>query len=242
MAPERKNDMHDDGGCFGWTILCDFDGTISTVDVTDALLAAFGRPGWEVLEARWQRGEIGSMACMAGQVELLDVSPAELAVALRAVRIDPAFPRFVAAARALGLPLGVASDGLDHVIQSVLAHQGIDGVPVAANHLVQAGETRWRLEFPHARADCWRVSGNCKCALAQAHRAHGPVLYIGDGASDHCVAHRADFVFAKSTLVDYVQREGIAHSVIEGFDDALALLPRFATVDAVMTSIDGEAA
>jgi hypothetical protein len=34
----------------GWTILCDFDGTISVEDVIDSLLDRFGRPGWKVLE------------------------------------------------------------------------------------------------------------------------------------------------------------------------------------------------
>ena len=33
----------------GWTILCDFDGTISVEDVIDSLLDRFGGPGWEVL-------------------------------------------------------------------------------------------------------------------------------------------------------------------------------------------------
>ena len=43
----------------GWTILCDFDGTISVEDVIDALLDRFGRPGWEVLEQDWRAGRIG---------------------------------------------------------------------------------------------------------------------------------------------------------------------------------------
>ena len=30
----------------GWVIQCDFDGTISVVDVTDAMLERFARPGW----------------------------------------------------------------------------------------------------------------------------------------------------------------------------------------------------
>ena len=30
-----------------WTIVCDFDGTVSVGDVTDVLLERFGAPGWE---------------------------------------------------------------------------------------------------------------------------------------------------------------------------------------------------
>src|SRR5580765_7417688 len=54
-----------------WTILCDFDGTIALDDTTDTLLERFARPGWQVLEADWRQGRIGSHDCMAGQVALL---------------------------------------------------------------------------------------------------------------------------------------------------------------------------
>ncbi|KQX97176.1 hypothetical protein ASD22_07705 [Rhodanobacter sp. Root480] len=58
----------------GWTILCDFDGTISVEDVIDSLLDRFGRPGWEVLEQNWRASRIGSCEGMAGQVDLLQMS------------------------------------------------------------------------------------------------------------------------------------------------------------------------
>ncbi len=40
----------------GWTILCDFDGTISVEDMIDSLLDRFGAAGWEVLEQDWRAG------------------------------------------------------------------------------------------------------------------------------------------------------------------------------------------
>ena len=33
-----------------WTILCDFDGTVSVEDITDSLLERFARPGWQTIE------------------------------------------------------------------------------------------------------------------------------------------------------------------------------------------------
>ncbi|WP_428423102.1 MtnX-like HAD-IB family phosphatase [Methylibium sp.] len=223
-----------------WKILCDFDGTISTTDVTDALLSAFGRPGWAALEAGWLRGEIGSRECMAGQIELLDMSRAELDAALLEIEIDPAFVRFVEIARALGMPLSIVSDGLDHVIRSVLAHHAIDGVAVVANRLLQVGERAWRLEFPNAHADCRRASGNCKCALAQQRRQDARVLYIGDGASDFCVAHRVDFVLAKDSLIEYCASNGIEHKPIRDFEEALSTLIQLGSRSrSQMTRVDG---
>ena len=210
-----------------WTILCDFDGTIALDDTTDTLLARFGRPGWEVLEADWRAGRIGSRDCMAGQVALLDMSPAELDAHLAQRAIDPAFADFVALARSNGLPIEVLSDGLDYAIHTILRRYGFDWLPVTANRLVSCGEADWRLEFPNASAACRVASGTCKCALAARGRgARKRVLLIGDGASDFCVAEAADFTFAKGKLIQHCRNKDLPHVAISGFGDVLALLPR----------------
>ena len=209
-----------------WTILCDFDGTIALDDTTDTLLARFGRPGWEVLEADWRAGRIGSHDCMAGQVALLDMDRAELDAHLALRIIDPAFAQFVADARSSGLPIEVLSDGLDYAIHAILRRYGFDWLPVTANRLVACGERSWRLEFPNASATCRVASGTCKCArAARSQGARKRVLLIGDGASDYCVAEAADFTFAKGKLIQHCREKDLAHIAISGFADALALLP-----------------
>ncbi|CAM5463887.1 hypothetical protein RLIN73S_03323 [Rhodanobacter lindaniclasticus] len=62
----------------GWAIECDYDGTVSVEGVIDSLLDRFGRRGWEVLEQEWRAGRFGSRECMAGQVEMLQTTRAEL--------------------------------------------------------------------------------------------------------------------------------------------------------------------
>ena len=61
-----------------WDIICDFDGTISLIDVTDSLLEKFAAPEWEDIEKIWQDGIIGSRECLAQQIPLLDMSQVEL--------------------------------------------------------------------------------------------------------------------------------------------------------------------
>lgn len=209
-----------------WTLLCDFDGTISVEDTTDTLLERFGKPGWEKLEDDWKSGRIGSRECMAGQVALLDMSRAELDTHLAERQIDAGFAAFVDHARSQGMPVEILSDGLDYAIHFILRHYGFDHLPVTANRLQAVGEREWRLEFPNANATCRAASGTCKCGSAS--RAQSPrkrVLMIGDGASDYCVAEAADFVFAKGKLIDYCRAKSIPHAPIQGFADALALLP-----------------
>ncbi|MCE5233681.1 MAG: MtnX-like HAD-IB family phosphatase [Mizugakiibacter sp.] len=212
-----------------WTILCDFDGTIAVEDITDALLERYARPEWEELERAWRAGRIGSRECMAGQVALLDMSRAELDAQLGEMRIDPAFPAFVAAATRASLPVRVVSDGLDYAIRAILARHGLDALPIQANRLIATGARSWRLEFPYADADCRKASGMCKCAGAvRAHNTHRRVLLIGDGASDFCAAGEADLVFAKHRLIEHCRHAGIPHVPIVGFADALELLPALA--------------
>lgn len=207
-----------------WLIQCDFDGTISLDDVTDTLLAQHGRPGWQDLEAAWERGEIGSLQCMQGQIALLDMTLDQLHARLDEISLDPGFARFAALARRYGVEIQVVSDGLDYAIEHLLAREGLTGLPVLANHLQPAGPATWRLQTPWSRPAC--VSAHCKCGqLARAHAGGHRVLYIGDGSSDFCVSGQADFVLAKSRLRTYCREQGIAHASFDDFGQATALLP-----------------
>jgi 2,3-diketo-5-methylthio-1-phosphopentane phosphatase len=206
------------------TVLCDFDGTVTKSDVTDDLLARFGKPGWQRLEAQWRAGAIGSRACMAGQVALLDCSREELDAHLCGVAIDPAFKQFATAVRARGAAIEIVSDGLDHACRVILGRHGLESIPLKANHLVQTGARSWRLEFPYAAIGC--RAGHCKCVSARAHAAEGAaVLLIGDGASDFCVARRASHVFARGALLAHCAAAALPHRAVPDFDEALALLP-----------------
>ena len=203
-----------------WTVLCDFDGTISPTDVTDSLLARFARDGWEELERKWQAGLMSSRACMAAQVALLDCSREELDAHLAKIAIDPAFEAFAVAVHDAGSTLAIVSDGLDVAIRSILGRAALHGAPVYASRLVQTGPRSWKLEFPHARPDCVSAGATCKCVHARA-EPDQPVLMIGDGASDFCVAAASDMTFARSKLRTHCASEGIVHRPVSNFAEAL---------------------
>ncbi|KQP48702.1 phosphatase [Pseudorhodoferax sp. Leaf274] len=213
-------------------VQCDFDGTISTEDVTDSLLQRFGRDGWQALEDAWERGDIGSRECMKGQVALLDMDRRALDAHLDTLAIDPHFPEFVRTAHALGMPVQVVSDGIDHAIHHVLRRHGLGALPVIANRLVQTAPRGWQLQSPWASAACVRASGNCKCErLAEQKQRHDRVLFVGDGTSDFCVSGRADFVLAKHKLIGHCMANGIAHAAFTDFSQAALLLPHPSAVE-----------
>lgn len=197
-----------------WRIVCDFDGTIATEDVTDSLLARFANPAWSLFEAEWRAGRIGSRECMASQTGLIRATRAEIDAHIDGISIDPYFPDFAALCRRARIPLTVASDGLDYAIRRILGRYGLADLAVVSNRLVAVADDRYRLSFPNARGDC--RAGTCKCAVfAAVPRARRTIL-IGDGASDFCAAIEADFVFAKGSLLDHCEKHALAH---EGFTD-----------------------
>ena len=52
-------------------IFCDFDGTVTTSDVTDVLLEELADPEWKIIEAQWVNGEIDDCECMSEQFALI---------------------------------------------------------------------------------------------------------------------------------------------------------------------------
>lgn len=206
-----------------WIVLCDFDGTITTIDAADCLIAAFGNARCQSLEASWLAGNIGSMACMGGQIGELRASRSALDRLIDGIDIDPGFPGFVETAHAMGFEVRVVSDGLDYVITRILGRYGLEWLPVYANHLTALADQRWQLAFPYAREGC--VSGHCKCGQAQeASRQGRPSLLIGDGTSDFCVAAQADWVWAKGRLAAHCQQHEIPFEPLQDFKQAQAML------------------
>jgi 2,3-diketo-5-methylthio-1-phosphopentane phosphatase len=186
-------------------ILCDFDGTVASVDTVDLLLERLADPAWRVLEARWVRGEIDSRACMGGQIALIGGGWAAIREALADVALDRTFAAFAGWCRRQGIRLRIVSGGIDRVIHHLLARDRIAVDAVWASHLVEHAAGRLALDFPRPLVGSRCGSGFCKCALfTRRFGATRPLrVLVGDGRSDFCCAHRADVVFARAELADY---------------------------------------
>ena len=102
---------------------------------------------------------------------------------------------------------------------------------------VYANRTEFRacgvgISFPFSTPSCTVKSGVCKCSVAQtvdAGRGLTTVL-IGDGRSDQCVAHQADFVFAKGSLIKYCRDNDIPCTPFQSFADVLAAIKAWPVV------------
>jgi len=191
-------------------VYCDFDGTITNVDATDAVLETFALPGWREWEARWVRGEITSQECLARQVELIQADRDTLIAFAADIPIDEGILALDRHCTEHGIPLTIVSDGIDLLVEAVLRRHDLLHLQVFSNHLRWDDNGRPTLSFPFAEKQCESGAGTCKCSLTIPvdPRSSRPV-YIGDGRSDQCVSQRMQTVFAKGSLVDWCDRKGI---------------------------------
>jgi 2,3-diketo-5-methylthio-1-phosphopentane phosphatase len=201
-------------------VVCDFDGTITDIDTIDALLERFAPGRWEDIEGQWLAGLISARECLSRQIPLIQANKDELDGYLDGIPLTPGFEQFVALMRGRGHPPVIISDGLDYVIKRLLARSSLMDMPVAANHLTRIGDG-YALSFPHSREGCG--SGVCKCEVAE--RLKGPMVLIGDGRSDFCLADRASLVLAKAgrPLAAYCQENDLPYAAYEDFFDLIEI-------------------
>jgi 2-hydroxy-3-keto-5-methylthiopentenyl-1-phosphate phosphatase len=111
----------------------------------------------------------------------------------------------------------ILSSGFNELIDPVLEREGVS-LEVHANRL-DTTTGSWR--------PVWRDDAQCaECgeACKRASLPDSPVVYVGDGYSDRCVALAADRVYARDGLVDYLQLKGVPFEPFEDFVQLAASL------------------
>ncbi|HXY54575.1 MAG TPA: MtnX-like HAD-IB family phosphatase [Nitrospirota bacterium] len=197
-------------------VAIDFDGTVTDVDIIDAILQEFARPEWKEVEILWEQGLIGSRECLERQMAMVDRTLGQLLDYTDRFSIDETFENFVGILEDRQIPFAIVSDGFRVFIERVLENAGLMGVPIIANGLWE-DQGRLITAFPYADRDC--NAANCKCTAVQDLSKDRSLILIGDGQSDFCLAHKAGLVFTKKKLTAYCQRCKIPHYPFDNFAD-----------------------
>lgn len=198
-------------GLPAFQVLCDFDGTITKMDGTLAILEAFALPAFREWEHRWEQGEITSRECLSRQVELIQADLPTLMQFAADLPIDEGIVTLEQQCAQYGIPLIIVSDGLDRLIEAVLRRHGLSSIPIVSNRLVCDGNGSLSLSFPYASPDCLIGAGSCKCAVATFFGlSPKETIFIGDGRSDRCISTMAHKVYAKGRLREWCDLQGVA--------------------------------
>ena len=208
-------------------VLCDFDGTVSTVDMGNEILNRFTDKGWEEIDRAYCAGEIGSRIAYTQVASLFRGSRSQMPdfVSSRE-KIDPHFLEFYRFCQSKGVDLKIVSDGLDFYIDAILKKNNLQDIEFFSNVTVFQDGNKLSIEFPRMNDLCEKC-GTCKKDVLREHRSnYDRVIYVGNGYSDVCPAKDADLVFAKEVLYERCRQDGTACVHYENFRDILAYLDK----------------
>ena len=192
-------------------VVLDWDGTVTEVDALHMLIERFGDA--EVY-AQTERALVERRMSLHDviEVEMKTLTiPMEDAVewVREHVTVRRGFGDFARRHRPT-----ILSSGFRELIEPVLEREGVD-LEVLANRIEPGWVPRWRDE-----AQCVECGEACK----RAGLGKRPVVYVGDGYSDRCVALAADRVFARDSLAAYLDERDVAYEPFADFDALAAAL------------------
>jgi 2,3-diketo-5-methylthio-1-phosphopentane phosphatase len=202
------------------SLVLDFDGTITEVDLLQEVSRRFGQP--EVV--RRVEGQLSAGTITLQEEITREFAPVRTPVpevvawVLDNVRVRRGFRDLVQLAQASGWPMLVLSSGFHELIEPVLAREGVR-VEVKANRL-DARPDGWRVLWrdPTACATCGQP---CKRAALPP---NGEIVYVGDGYSDRCAALASHRIFATRGLARYLDEQGTPYEPFSDFTDVAAAL------------------
>jgi 2,3-diketo-5-methylthio-1-phosphopentane phosphatase len=203
-----------------FSVLLDFDGTVSLVDVGDTLLARLVEDQTQVrhMDELYVEGSKGSRELIAWDMEVLPHDREVLLREVDGVPLDGTLRMLVEMVNETGGALEIVSDGVGFHVERMLARMDLPDLPVATNASV-LGQGAAGVSFPYGHPRCL-VCGTCKRERIARHRAAGrAVVFVGDGPSDRYAAHHADVVFAKASLAGWCEVENIPYEPWERLSD-----------------------
>lgn len=206
-------------------ILCDFDRTITEIDLPIALLEKYVEENYEIYDELLLAGEITLEECIVRQFTMLKVPKQQQLQYIDSINpvIRDGFPEFVDYCKRNNIILKIISASLDYVIEHILQQLGIKIKLVAFKTDFSNIENGLNVTPPALEV----AAADFKQAMVFQEQQQGnEVIYIGDGISDLHAAKVADVVFA-------VEEELLAKTLAEqcisfkNFNEILLYLQKY---------------
>ncbi len=209
------------------SIFCDFDGTISSIDIGGDLFDRFGVQ--EPLRPMLKRGELAIEEYWKKIVKTVEtpLTPDILDPYLQSIEPTRDIQALFDLVDRLAIPFTIVSDGLSIYIDRWMTMHGLASRPVICNDAWLNPEGGLEVSFPYATEECTCKSAVCKRNVVLGRIGDDErVVYIGDGMSDFCPAELADVIFAKGDLAAYCNANGLPHHSWRTFADVVPVLDK----------------
>ena len=173
--------MTSDRGKKPLSVLVDFDGTITTVDIGDQVVIKFAEPGWEKALLKFKAGEINVRELWSYEISLLRKNRESEAVtySVNSAEIRKGFREFVEYCYAQKIKIEVASSGMNFYVDSILEANGFVELPRARPIVQYDCKGHGVMVMPDGITDC-SMTALCKCDRVWRLRRDGHrVIFIG---------------------------------------------------------------
>ena len=174
-------------------ILSDFDGTIITSSVGEAIFKKFVQEDWEYYDKEYENGRITLEECMRIQYGMIKESKEVLLDFSRMIMQERSnFARFAIYCKSNKIPLIIVSASLDFAIEEFLRMVKVDNIPIiCAKSIFKNGKIA--VAFDSLKKPSMR---DYKEDTVKYYQNLGKkVYYIGDSTSDMYAVELADYVF-----------------------------------------------
>jgi len=202
-------------------VFVDFDGTITSEDVGEAIFNKFGETEkvGKIIEDLLS-DKISSRQCWDDLCDSVDtINKVELDEFIDKLDVDPSFNTFVKFCDENKIDMVVLSDGFDYYIDRLFNKAGLAGLKYYSNKLFVNENGILKAEYPYFDVNS-PTSANCKKNHIINHSDDDDyTVYIGDGNSDKDAAQYCDFIFAKDGLARFCSMEKISFYPFNNFTD-----------------------
>jgi 2-hydroxy-3-keto-5-methylthiopentenyl-1-phosphate phosphatase len=180
-----------------WAVVTDFDGTVTSLDISDSLLVHFGYASVEevehsysseVITEDWMKRKFSTIVLPPQKVEEYIFSKSMM---------RPHFDTMANNCKKLDIPLEIVSGGLDIYIEPMLKKWKLQWIKHYCAKTIQLNKGM--------NLDYWFLKGKsleefkAGRVLAAKKKGYG-VIFCGDGQSDFLAAKNADLVFSTYKL------------------------------------------
>ncbi|HVP15822.1 MAG TPA: MtnX-like HAD-IB family phosphatase [candidate division Zixibacteria bacterium] len=206
-------------------VLCDFDGTITTIDTAEWVLARFAQGDWRAFDRQFEKGEIAIEECLNSQFSLVRASKKQILKELKDIVVFRSnFKKLAEYCKENHVPLMIVSAGLDFVIEHFLELNHCSDLAKVCAAKTSFGGNGIKFTFPTLLD---RTSDNIKDDVVRRCKSHNQkVIYVGDGLADYAAARNSGYSFAieGSRLARLCRKNGIPCRTITDFQEIIEAL------------------
>ncbi len=201
-------------------IQCDFDGTITTNNLSVLLREKYACGDWQRIDSDYLHGHLTVEQSNKLQFALIKEPRERLQAFVRQhIELRPGFVEFVRYCQEGAISFTIVSSGLDFYIEPVLAEIGMPDLEL---HCGQTSFSRDGIDVSYYDPDGNIIGRGFKEKYLTWLKKRGKnIIYLGDGLSDLEAARQADHVFATGHLLDLLGTQSIACSAFSDFYDLL---------------------